>query len=223
MAKNDLTNLNSISRNRCMHQYQFGKHGIGFYKLCYCHGTTMNLNQPLGKWHWGQITQIWDTLIDPCTSHISVWNDVWVQVHERQGQSKKQYRHLWPHLTKSFPIGCVPVSGSFQAGTFVIKGYVKMIPSPSTNNATIHDQWIMHHSTQCSTPLPITAQAIWDGQAIVATDGSVKHDITTYAWIISTTNGELARTLLVVAYFHPACLTPITHPNAWRQPHCMLL
>ena len=37
------------------------------------------------------------------------------------------------------------------------------------------------------------AQAIWDGQAIMATDGSVWNDVATYAWIISTTNDTISQ------------------------------
>ena len=51
----------------------------------------------------------------------------------------------------------------------------------------------MHHGTHCHTPLPITTQAIWDGQAILATDGLVKQNIATYAWIISTTNNTIGQ------------------------------
>ena len=54
------------------------------------------------------------------------------------------------------------------------------------------DHQLMHHGTQHNTPLPITAQAIWDGQVILATNGSVKIEVTTYAWILSTTNEHIA-------------------------------
>jgi hypothetical protein len=49
----------------------------------------------------------------------------------------------------------------------------------------------MHLGTRHNTSLPITAQAIWDGQAILATDGSVKDSKATYAWIISTNNDQI--------------------------------
>jgi hypothetical protein len=41
---------------------------------------------------------------------------------------------------------------------------------------------------QYSSPLPTIAQAIWDGMAIMGTDGSVKNGVTTYAWVLSTTD-----------------------------------
>ena len=49
----------------------------------------------------------------------------------------------------------------------------------------------MRHGTHHNTPLPATAQAIWDGQAILATDRSVKNEAATYTWILSTTNDHI--------------------------------
>ena len=91
----------------------------------------------------------------------------------------------------SFPLGCVPVSGQFQAGTFIINGYVTTTQQLPSTSATIPDQQLMHHGTHHNTPLPVTAQAIWDGQVILATNGSVKNAVTTYAWILSTTNDHI--------------------------------
>ena len=55
-------------------------------------------------------------------------------------------------------------------------------------NPATNDRQIMLRGLQYNTLLNIAAQAIWDGQAILATDGSVKNEIATYAWVLSTTN-----------------------------------
>ena len=55
------------------------------------------------------------------------------------------------------------------------------------------DQQLMHLSTRHHTSLPATAQAIWDGQAILATDRSVKNNKAIYAWIISNNNEQITR------------------------------
>ena len=94
-------------------------------QICFCSGTNNNLTTPLGKWYCGCIMQVWNMVIDPHTLLIYVWghnNDVWI--YERQGRSMKKYRYMWPNLMNSFHLGCVPVSGQFQAGTFIITGYV---------------------------------------------------------------------------------------------------
>ena len=73
---------------------------------------------------------------------------------------------------------------------------------------TLYDHQLMHRGTQCNTPLPIVAQAIWDGQAILATDGSVKNEIMTYAWIISTTNKNIEQDITSSSLLPPS--TPYT-------------
>ena len=90
-------------------------------------------------------------------------------------------------------MGCVPVSGFFQAGKFIIQGYTSMIPPPTTPDNTEIDHRMMHCGTLCKLHPTTIAQAIWDGQAILATDGSVQTDNATYAWILSTTNDTIGQ------------------------------
>jgi len=40
-------------------------------------------------------------------------------------------------------------------------------------------------------PLHIIAQAIWEGQAILGTDGSVTGDVATYSWVLSTDYNDI--------------------------------
>jgi hypothetical protein len=80
------------------------------------------------------------------------------------------------------------VTGTFQAGQFIIDGSLPFTSPPVTINTATNDRQIMLRGTQHTTPIHIATQAIWDGQAILATDGSVKDDIATYAWVLSTTN-----------------------------------
>ena len=124
-------------------------------------------------------------------------------------------------MTKSFPIGCVPISGHFQAGTFIINGYVTTATMPTSTPTMITDQQLMHHGTKCTTPLLITAQVIWDGQAILATDGSVKHEIITYtSWIISTTNDNIEQDIAGRGLLPPSA--PYAH-HASKQPEAAAL
>ena len=160
--------------------------------LGFCDGTKGNLNRPLGKWFCGRITQIWNTVIDPQTTLIYVWDDDnTVRIYERQGSSTKRYRYLRTHLTKSFPIRCVPISGTFQSGMFLTNGFTKFTQPPPTTSTILPDQQLMHLGTRHHTSLPDTAQAIWDGQAILATDGSVKNNKAIYAWTISNNTDHI--------------------------------
>ena len=101
-------------------------------QLCYCHGTLTKLNTPLGEWYRGWITQDWNSVIDPHTSHIYIWDNGTIHIYEWQGCSIKQYWYLWPHTMPSFPIECVSISGYFLAGTFITNGYVKITAPPES-------------------------------------------------------------------------------------------
>jgi hypothetical protein len=45
----------------------------------------------------------------------------------------------------------------------------------------------MHRGIQTSVPLSTIAEALWAGQAVLGTDGSVIGQKATYSWILSTT------------------------------------
>ena len=135
------------------------------------------------------MTQTPNTILDLDNKQIFIWDQGCIRIYERQGRSQKRYQYVRPHRHNSFPIGCIPVTGTFQAGQFIIDGSLPFTSLPVTLNAATNDrQTIMLRGIQHTTLIHITTQAIWDGQAILATDGSVKDDIATYAWVLSTTH-----------------------------------
>ena len=62
---------------------------------------------------------------------------------------------------------------------------------------------LMNRGIISTTPDAIVAQAIWDGQAIMGTDGSVKGDIATYSWVISTTSNTIGADIQGGGYLPP--------------------
>ena len=90
--------------------------------LCLCRGSAMKLSEPLGRWYKGQRTQTWNTVLEPKSMQIFIWDQGCVYIYKHQGQSKKWHWYVWPHNHNSFPIGCIPVTGKFQAGQFIIDG-----------------------------------------------------------------------------------------------------
>ena len=94
-------------------------------------------------------------------------------------------------MMNSFPIQCVPISGPFQAGMFITTGFTKFTQPQLTTSTLLPNQQLMHLGTHLHTSLSATAQAIWDGQAILATDRSVKNNKAIYAWIISNNNDQI--------------------------------
>lgn len=66
--------------------------------------------------------------------------------------------------------------------------YASLTSPPNWVNITRQDQTALNRGTQYNSPLPIIAQAIWDGHEILSIDSSVWDDVTTYAWVLSTTD-----------------------------------
>ena len=88
------------------------------------------------------------------------------------------------------------MTGNFQEGQFIIDGSLPFMSPPVTTNTATNNQQLLLCGTQHTTPINIAAQAIWDGQAILATDGSVKDNIATYAWVLSTTNDLISQDIM---------------------------
>ena len=74
---------------------------------------------------------------------------------------------------------------------FITTGFIKFTQPPPTTSTILPDQQLMNLGTCHHTSLTATAQAIWDGQAILATDGSVKNNKATYAWIITNDHDQI--------------------------------
>jgi hypothetical protein len=156
-------------------------------RRCYSTTTERKLDHPLGKWYTNRITQVWNSVIDPSTHKIYIWAHGQARIYERSGQSHKQYCHLRPHDSNSFPRGCVPVSSSFQSGSFIISGFSTFTHPTETIPEQLIEMRLMNCGVHTTLPMNVIAQAIWDGQAILGMDGSVTDDIATYSWVFSLT------------------------------------
>jgi len=158
-------------------------------RTTYCMHRERKLDRPMRQWYQGRLNQTWDTVLDPATSLLYVWTSRKVHIYEPQGRRCKKFRFLRPHNTASFPLGCIPTSFNHQAGYLITSGYAKLATPPSHTPAQHAELLLMNRGIQTNIPRPIIAQAIWDGLAIMGTDGSVKDDTATYSWI-STTNED---------------------------------
>ena len=54
-------------------------------QLCFCHGSTMKLSEPLGWWYQGQVTQTWNTVLEPKSMQIFIWDQGHIHIYECQG------------------------------------------------------------------------------------------------------------------------------------------
>jgi hypothetical protein len=61
----------------------------------------------------------------------------------------------------------------------------------------------MNRGLYTTTPHATIMQSIWDGLAIMGTNGSICQGIATYSWIISTTNDEVEQDVKGGGYLPP--------------------
>ena len=160
-------------------------------RLTYSKTKECRLDRPLRKWYTGRLNQIWDTVINLTTALLYIWTTCKVQVvYEKQGRGHKRFRYLRPHHTASFPRRCVPISHLSGRILHLLQLCNNDSP-PSHPPAQQTELQLMHQGVHTNIPHLIIAQAIWDGLAILGTDGSVKNETATYSWILSTTTDTI--------------------------------
>jgi hypothetical protein len=79
------------------------------------------LDRPMGLWRKGKIAQVWNTVIDPNTGIVHIWQQGKVYMYEKRNWS--QYRYLRLATNDAFPINSVPISGELHSGIFTTRGY----------------------------------------------------------------------------------------------------
>jgi hypothetical protein len=177
-------------------------------RLCYATANSQKLDQPLGTWYKGRINQVWDTVIDPVTDKIYMWHQGHVRVYERRNRSQFRYIRRLRHAT--FPLHCVPISGSFQSGIFTTSGYSKTSASPTTVSEPLQEMRNMNRGVRQNVISEDIAAAIWQGRAIMGTDGSVKGPIATYSFVISLSKKDV-QTNVKGGGFLPPTAQYLTH------------
>jgi hypothetical protein len=81
----------------------------------------------------------------------------------------------------------------FQAGRFIISSYAKWLPTPTIPSfAHRPDIPLLHRGVKVEVPLAYVAQSIWEGYAVLGTDGSVTPTQSTYSWILSTSPNTIS-------------------------------
>jgi hypothetical protein len=98
----------------------------------------------------------------------------------------------------AFPIVAVPISSKFEAGYFLqdnTEGTADVVPPPVINQPPWEDQMLRGY--QRTTSLREIAESIWQGNAIVGTNGSAANDHGTYSFVILTDIANKSITLSV--------------------------
>jgi len=152
-----------------------------------CFATTKDciLDEPLGLWFEGRISQVWNTVIDPTTALIYQWQGGRVLKYERIPRSRSRYRYLHRQRESTFPIRSIPILTSFQAGNLIISGFHKATAPPIASTESEMAMLNMNRRALSCISLDEVGTAFWDGNAIMGTNGSVRGDVATYSWVVS--------------------------------------
>jgi hypothetical protein len=144
----------------------------------------------MGQWTKGQIRQVWNTVISTDTGIIYSWRDGVVRHYEQR--SRGQYQYARNSNEQSFPLKSTPISGQFQSGLFITSGF-STVEQISKSFPTINKQMRrMNRGVLTNVPKESITKAIWEGQAIMGTDGSVRNPLATYSFVISLSQIEVA-------------------------------
>jgi hypothetical protein len=134
-------------------------------QLAFTDGTNNKLQQPVGHWYRGQISQVWNQIFSPAKHKIYLFEMEpcqMVQVFKQQYTCQScRWCYQWSSPTLTFPIHTVPVSGKFESGVYLPdnpKGTADVIPPPAKDQPPWEDQ--MLQGFQRTTSLWETAKSI---------------------------------------------------------------
>jgi hypothetical protein len=144
----------------------------------------------MGNWYRGRISQSWNQVFSPADHKIYSFKTEprqTVRVYERQyTRCSRQWQYQCSSLVLTFPIDIAPISGKFEQGFFIpdnLDGTADVVNPPPNNEPTWERQ--MLHGYRFL-PLRDIADAIWQGDAIVGSDGSAANDNGIYGFSILT-------------------------------------
>jgi hypothetical protein len=98
----------------------------------------------------------------------------------------------------TFPIDAVPISGQFESSFFIpdiFEGTADVDAPPTAETPPLENR--MLHGYQLTQRFREFAEAIWRGDAIVSTDGSVANEHGTYSFVILTKVDQPSPTVAV--------------------------
>jgi hypothetical protein len=87
----------------------------------------------------------------------------------------------------TFPFDAVPISSKFEASYFlpdITEGTADVVPPPVIDQPPWEDRMLKGY--QRTTSLREITESIWQGNAIVGTNGSAANDHSTYSFVILT-------------------------------------
>jgi hypothetical protein len=111
--------------------------------------------------------------------------------------------HVTP-MNDLSPLKSTPISGRFQSGLFITSGFSTMVQIPKSFPPISKQMRRMNRGVLTNVPKESIPKAIWEGQAIMGTDGSMRDPFATYSFVISLSQIEVV-TCAKGGGFLPAC------------------
>jgi len=86
----------------------------------------------------------------------------------------------------------VPISGTFEHGNFITHGFAETTRAPAGTNKQEVEMVAMNRGVITHVPRAKVAKAIWEGKAMMGSDGSVTGSLATYSFVISISQTSVA-------------------------------
>ena len=146
------------------------------------------LTQLMGEWYQGRLTQIWNQVYSPMTKCIYSFEQGSVQEYAKRHLSQSRFTYSRHSTTTSFPRDSVLITGCFESGHFVpdSRQQPTFTPPQTLPDDTAAKMIRTIRGTEFHLPINEVAYALWSGDAIICTDGSVSNDNGTYGLVILT-------------------------------------
>ena len=138
-------------------------------------GTNDVLKQKLGSWYRGRIQQDWPQACSPSTGKVYSINTNTICIYDRRRRRQWQFRYESSQHDAIFPEDSVPISGTFTQGHFVADSHTTTkfrATPPNTDKNMTHLDAMLRGTRLYVEPEDIAA-AIWSGDVLIGTDGSI--------------------------------------------------
>ena len=130
-----------------------------------------------------------------CSIHITITHTAFYKDAGRRRATIRRSSRSWRRRTKS---GCTLSQHTVHSWCMILRSTLHSLLSviPCTYHiceATALSFFMrnMNRGVRSSVPLGTVAKSLWEGMAIMGTDGSITGDIATYSWVISTQQDEI--------------------------------
>lgn len=192
---------------------------------CFTDGTNGTLTQPMEQWYKGRLTQVWYQVYSPATKKVYSYEQGSVREYIKRRPTQTRFTYYKRSTTTTFPLDAIPISGRFEAGHFIpdARHQPSFIDPPTPTDTTAEKMTRTLHGVEFIVDIVEVAYALWTGDAIITTDGSVQNDNGTYGIAILIHLSSPEPTLAVRLGGHIPALAEFLDMDSHRPEAAALL